>query len=91
MKRANSLGGAPQEGARPEWMGCERGNRLGGAPLEGARPECRTSVDGLQSVEIAWGERRAAGMSETGLMLCEEKIRRKERDGRVWTGCEAWK
>ena len=33
-KGGNSLGGAPQEGARQ-------------APQEGTRQECRTSVDGM--------------------------------------------
>ena len=43
VKRANSLGGAPQEDD-PGW-GVKRANDLGGAPLEGARPERRTSVE----------------------------------------------
>ena len=58
VKLGNSLGGAPQEGARHEVRtsmdGCEawkqlvkRGNSLRGTPQEGARHECRTSVDGM--------------------------------------------
>ena len=63
VKLGNSLGGSSagrSEMGVPEKRGrdVKRGNSLGGAPQEGARQECRTSVDGIGSVEIAWGELR---------------------------------